>query len=74
VRVPADRLMVDPALDVGGWNHLLVEARGKSLRVVLNGVQTVAIDDAPVTPAPLALRVEADAPSAAFRALELRKP
>ena len=52
---------------------MLVEARGSRLRVVLNGVETAAIDDAPTAPAPLALRV-GDAPAAAFRAVELRQP
>ncbi len=66
--------MVGPALDRAGWNHVLVEAHGPRVRVVLNGIETAATDDAPLAPGPLALGVQAGDASAAFRAVALRRP
>ncbi len=34
-----------PTLDRRGWNHILLEARGRHLRLEVNGITTVELDD-----------------------------
>jgi len=71
--VASDRALWRPELALAGWNHLLIEARGAHLRVVLNGVETAAFTEAATTPGALAFRLSDVSAPAAFRLISLRR-
>ncbi len=72
-RVASDSAMWRPELARASWNHLLIEARGAQLRVVLNGVETAALTDAAATSGSIAFRLAEGAAPAAFRLVALRR-
>ena len=54
----------------GGWNTYLVTARGTELTLVLNGVQTVKVNDRKLASGPIALQYAAG--TIKFRKVEIR--
>ncbi len=54
----------------GGWNTYVITARGTELTLVLNGVQTVKVNDRKLASGPIALQYAAGAVK--FRKVEIR--
>ena len=54
----------------GGWNTYLITARGTELTLVLNGVQTVKVNDRKLASGPIALQYAAG--TIKFRKVEIR--
>ncbi len=54
----------------GGWNTYLITARGSELTLVLNGVQTVKVNDRKLASGPIALQYAAGVVK--FRKVEIR--
>ncbi|MSR75261.1 MAG: DUF1080 domain-containing protein [Planctomycetes bacterium] len=70
----ADALLFGPSLQRDGWNHMLIEARGTRVRIVLNGLETVALDDPASDGGRIAFQLHQGPPmNVSFRNLRLRK-
>lgn len=74
VLAKADALLTGPSLHRTGWNHLLVEARGPRVRIVLNGLESAAIEDAACPGGRIAFQLhQGAAMTVGFRGLRIRK-